>query len=104
MYGKWAQESYSQTSPSLAYLEANEPEENAVTVYNKSGFAIKLVATIHFPNDIVAPDVVSWTISGAAPSLVAFYCEVLADGTKTLENSLVDDTYGEINLLHLLMR
>lgn len=94
---KWAQESYSQTSPSLAYLEANEPEENAVTVYNKSGFAIKLVATIHFPNDIVAPDVVSWTISGAAPSLVAFYCEVLADGTKTLENSLVDDTYGEIN-------
>lgn len=94
---KWTQESYSQTSPSLAYLEANEPEENAVTVYNKSGFAIKLVATIHFPNDIVAPDVVSWTVSGAAPSLVAFYCEVLADGTKTLENSLVDDTYGEIN-------
>lgn len=94
---KWTQESYSQTSPSLAYLEANEPEENAVTVYNKSGFAIKLVATIHFPNDIVAPDVVSWTISGAVPSLVAFYCEVLADGTKTLENSLVDDTYGEIN-------
>lgn len=94
---KWTQENYSSTFPSSAYLESDEPEENAVTVYNKSGFSIKLVATIYFPDNIVSPDVVSWTISGPTPSLEGLYYEVLSDGTKTYEMSLVDDADGDIN-------
>lgn len=94
---KWTQESYSQSFPSSAYLETDEPEENAVTVYNKSGFSIKLVATIYFPDNIVSPDVVSLKISGSAPTLAGLYYEVLADGTKTYETSLIDDLDGDIN-------
>lgn len=93
----WSQEGYSSVFPSSTYMKVNNPEKNAVTVYNKTGFAIKLIATIHFPNDVVAPHVVSMTISGSAPSLSGLYYEVQSDGGKTYETSLVDDLEGDVN-------
>lgn len=93
----WSQESNSSALPSSTYMEVGKPEANAVTVYNKTGFAIKLKATIHFPNDIVAPYVVSMTISGPAPTLSGLYYEISPDGSKTYESPLVDDADGDIN-------
>lgn len=93
----WSQESNSSALPSSTYMEVGKPEANAVTVYNKTGFAIKLKATIHFPNDIVAPYVVSMTISGPAPTLSGLFYEISPDGSKTYESPLVDDADGDIN-------
>ena len=93
----WSQESNSSALPSSTYMEVGKPEANAVTVYNKTGFAIKLKATIHFPNDIVAPYVVSMTISGPAPTLSGLFYEISPDGSKTYDSPLVDDTDGDIN-------
>lgn len=93
----WSQESNSTVLPSSTYMEVGKPTENAVTVYNKTGFAIKLIATIHFPDDVVTPEVLSLTISGAAPTLSGLYYEVLSDGSKTYEMSLVDDVDGDVN-------
>ncbi|MBM0145049.1 S8 family serine peptidase [Segatella copri] len=93
----WSQESISSALPSSTYMEVGKPEANAVTVYNKTGFAIKLKATIHFPNDIVAPYVVSMTISGPAPTLSGLFYEISPDGSKTYDSPLVDDADGDIN-------
>lgn len=93
----WSQESISSALPSSTYMEVGKPEANAVTVYNKTGFAIKLKATIHFPNDIVVPYVVSMTISGPAPTLSGLFYEISPDGSKTYESPLVDDADGDIN-------
>lgn len=93
----WSQENVSSAFPSSINMEINVPELNAVTVYNTKGFAIKLIATIHFPNDVVSPYVVSKTISGTAPVLSGLYYEVLSDGSKTYEMSLIDDLDGDVN-------
>lgn len=93
----WSQESNSSALPSSTYMEVDTPEENVVTVYNKTGFAIKLIATIHFPDDVVSPNVVSCTISGPAPSLSGLFFEVLPDGSKTYDYTLVDDSEGDVN-------
>lgn len=93
----WSQESNSSVLPSSTYMEVDIPEENAVTVYNKTGFAIKLIATIHFPDDVVSPDVVSCTISGPTPSLSGLFYEILPNGSKTYDYTLVDDSDGDVN-------
>ena len=93
----WSQESNSSFMPSSTYMEVGTPEKNAVTVYNKTGFAIKLIATIHFTGDVVSPEVVSLTISGPAPTLSGLFYEVLPDGSKTYDYTLVDDLDGDVN-------
>ena len=96
-YVTWSQTSCSSSITSSALMEPNYPLINEVTLRNSNGFAIKLTAKIHTPNDIVPAFEISRTITAPAPSLSGLYYEISPDGSKSYEMMLVDDIDGDVN-------